>query len=235
MFSHPSHKDAKKLFQERLHEIHQVSKSILADLHWCIVISPLMHNANSFYLIPDLNQLIEASKVKIERSSYPRLVGKDNPDKESNWIGIQTNLERHEYWRLYRDGQFINISGTWPNSSKIIPDKEILYTVASAFKFAENILKEEVYAEGINIEISLNNVQNFGLKLVSDLNDLPSQYHKAADNSYQKIWTIQKNDLSSSLDVKACKAIIWFIECFGCETVSVDTINERRKKLLDSL
>jgi hypothetical protein len=149
----------------------QVPQSILASPYWRIIFSPKTYNAQLLASRNDCDELVERNAIQIQGWRYPRRSG--NSIKGSNWIGVQTDLIRHEYWRLYQSGQFIDIAGTWSEDlNNIITDGEIIYTVTAAFRFAANLCQQEIYTEGITIMMELKNVKDFGFKIESDLEDV---------------------------------------------------------------
>ncbi|MGM3308476.1 AlbA family DNA-binding domain-containing protein [Anabaena sp. WFMT] len=230
--------DTAKYFKQELDNTYaQIPQPIietLKTLHWRINLYPQTYNAQLISSRNKCSELVQNTAVSIIPGgySYPRKIG--NSVIGSNWTGVWTDLFRHECWRLYQSGQFINFSGTWNNLNQIISDDEIFYTVTTVFRFAANLCQQEIYNGGINITIELNNVKNYGLKMESDLNDLPSQYRKATDNKYKNSWFMQSNSLSAtSSDKQVFEAFNWFIECFSSEPLmSIEVFQEKQKKLL---
>lgn len=224
--------NTENLFQKELEDTDsQVPQFILAAPYWRITLSPQTYNSQLLASRNDCYGLVEKNAIQIRGWSYPRKP--DSSTKGSDWIGVQTNHIRHEYWRLYQSGQFINIAGTWSKVNNIITDGEIIYTVTAAFRFAANLCQQEIYTEGITIMMGLNNVKDFGFKVESDLNNLSSQHRKATDNSYQKTWILQSNSLSSTIDEQAFEAIVWFVECFwSSPLIPIESFRKKQQELL---
>lgn len=228
-----SSEESVKLFEQELDNIGaQVSHPSLQAPYWRINIHPQTYNSKLISSRTECSKLIDTTTVKIPRGgySYPRKVG--NSVTGSNWIGLWTDLFRHEYWRLYQSGQFVNFSGTWPENSNYITDEEIIYTVLTVFEFAANLCKQSIYQEDINVTIELNNVKDLGFKVKSDLNDFPSQYRKATECRYKNSWNIQRSSLSaaSSFDTQILEAINWFVECFESNLLITTEIFKLKKQ-----
>jgi Restriction endonuclease len=225
--------NTKNSFHNELENIEsQVPQSILAAPYWRVIFAPQTYNTRLLTSRNDCTRLIEENTIQIQGWSYPRKSG--NSIKGSNWIGSQTDLIRHEYWRLCQSGQFINFAGTWSeDTNNIITDGEVIYTATAAFKFATNLCQQEIYTEGITIMIELNNIKGFGFKIESDLNDFPSQYRKATDNSYRADWVVQSNSLGSTFDQQGLEAIIYFSECFCSESfLPIEGFRKKQQELL---
>lgn len=245
--SNPSSEEVKSKFQEELnlcgHQYGYVPLGVTGAMEssfWYIRIFPQTYNAHLLER-RELPRLIEITRVEVGGYKYPSVQDDCNQllletDYTSKYIKCFDMRERRQSWSLHESGQFANVSGTFStNPPNVIIDGEIFYTITSVFIFAAKLCQQEIYAGGVNIEIALKNVGNYGFKFESDLNDLPSQDCRATQNSYKNTWIMQGNSSSLTSDDKGLDAIIWFAERFcSPQQIPREVFKEKQEKLLGS-
>lgn len=182
--------------------------------YWQVIVRPTKFNEKLIPNLGDLEPIIDNSIAQIARDTFPSIILNKALQKGQDWIGqtIDYNIILED-WRLYQNGLFIDLFGIredWYerlNSSDleiytpgtILIIERVIFHLTQIFSFASRLALSEIYNDeaNINIDITINDLQNRELKALESLRGIvaPITYRAASLPKYSYNKAIPRADL----------------------------------------
>ncbi|MBI4202430.1 MAG: hypothetical protein HY532_04870 [Chloroflexi bacterium] len=147
--------------EEMLDKIHQGG-------YWRIVLHPTEFKPHRIGTLQECLAIIERSKVSLRGWDYP-FVDPDNVIFGDNWISLAEDSEFEvEFWRFYQSGQFVHHLALPHEERHGKPDIELgdlIYQLTEVFEFAARLALRDVFNGSAVVNIQLNNIQDYTLRI----------------------------------------------------------------------
>lgn len=234
-----------------------VLKTIKSKGYWRISFEPLEFDENKLSLAK-CKELVEENSVHLRGWDYPHIPGRLGEDTalepgNNYWQGwLDWQGENHkEFWRMYQSSQFIHYLGLredWIDSFKLksmwqVDDKAFqagqaigvistTYQITEIFEFLSRLMANGLYAEGVNVSISLNNTQERNL-IIEHFQRIGFSTPKKTSSpiiSFTKQYT--KEVIMLSPKDKALEVIVHFFERFGWSPPNIAAIKSDQENFL---
>jgi hypothetical protein len=106
----------------------------------------------------------------------------------------------------------------------------LLYRVTEIFEFAARISQKGIYSGGVWLEIQLNGIQGYILKMAPDR--LWRMECAATENTLTRDWKLDSAELVSASADRSLGAAVWFLERFGWLSPAIEVIKKDQHEFL---
>lgn len=223
--------------------------------YWLINFCPIVYR-NKFSLVKNCKEIVERNIVTLRGWFYPHFpydnIGFEGFNYGENYYqGWIDNGTRKELWRLYLSGQFLHYlalpedwaeEDDWYIYAKMqIPQPgsiilllgSIVYQISEVFVFLLRLVENDVYNEGVEVKVTLNNTKGRKLK-IDDLRRIPfsKDYKTSAESitAFDKICS--KDEILLNYKKFILDTIFSVVDKFGWENPSQEIIMEDIEKFL---
>ncbi len=201
-------------------------ESIQGIGHWRVNLRPLQPLAEKLSFSRCLEE-VDRARVEIRGWDYPHI------NRQSDESGGSSRLEdcyeswcswhtQHEFWRMYRSGQFLSykvlssdlgLEGrTTPNL--VLGVQDTIFTVTEFVEFTIRLIKNSVYKNGAFVNIQLN--KTFNRRLQAGQGRMPffePKYTEAQNICLER--NLMPDQVDTGATEVACSVLLELFDYFG--------------------
>jgi len=229
----------------------ELLKTIKSRGYWSINFIPMRDQELK---LPTCKEIIEKSSVEFRGWDYPHFPRRRDEDTDlvpgnnhyEGWIDWGAHKE---IWRMYQSGQFVHYLALnedwWGEDSwygeklKKIKPKTILsiisatYLLTEIFEFLARLGRNEIYKEGVKINIKLCNTRGRKLEILDfDRGPLFREYKTGIEN-VEFLKTYSGEEILGNSRNLALDAIIHFFHRFNWDNPPTEVIKSDQEKLIN--
>lgn len=245
----------KKALDEELGKINmteEILNKIKSRGYWRINFRPLIIEEK--LELPQCKSIVEKNNIEYRGWYYPHVPRRSGDDTDlvpgNNYYEGWIDWGAHkEIWRMYQSGQFIHYKATeedwykeddWyddPRIKKIEPGTTLsvisaVYLITEIFEFLSRLTRNNLYQEGVEIDIGLNKTANRKLVILDPMRvPLFDQYMTKIDEIN---FTAQysSEQMTQNAREEALKVIIHIFHRFGWENPPIGLFKSDQEKLI---
>lgn len=225
--------------------------------YWRILFEPSVFEEK--LKLPQCKEIVEKNSIELRGWDYPHIpkrMGNDTGfDPGQNYWEAWLDWEGYhhkEFWRMYQSGQFIHYLGLyddwfengqtnsmWQNESEKIKQGDVLgitgttYLITEIYQFLLRLTAQNIYDEGVNVSISLNNTAGRQL-YVDSYSRMPFSYTRktsAQNIVFSKVYS--KSEILQDPKELALQTIIYFFERFNWSPPNIEVIKKDQENLIN--
>lgn len=235
----------------------ELIKKIKSKGYWRILFEP---NSDQTKLTPlkECREIVDRNSVHLRGWDYPHIPRRTGNDTalepgDNYWQGWLDWEDYHhkEFWRMYQSGQFIHYLGLyedwvtdpkfnsmWEREAKTMGQggglgiTSTVFLITEIYQFLSRLATNNLYDEGVNVSISLNNTKDRQL-YVDSYSRIPLSYSRktSADNiKFEESY--KKEEILADPKELAFQTIIYFFERFGWDNPNIETIKTDQENLI---
>lgn len=223
-------------------------KKVKSRGYWKIRLIPSDFNKENLKEFSELVDIMDKSSVKLRGWPYPYF-SRDKIKTNQDYIEEEVDFDySKEIWRFYQSGQYIHFKALkidWIKENKwisgaikeiqpgtVLPIENTIYDITEFFEFFSRISKFDIYKNGINLEISLNNTKDRELIILDPLRaSLFQQYLCSVESIFYERNISQKEIIELTQDF-SLKTIKHFFERFGWLNPPLEVFRNDQDKFL---
>ncbi len=221
--------------------------------YWRINFQPLVAT-QKLKTLSECMDIVEKNQVALRGWNYPHF-----PLRRDDLASIETGnnfyqgwidwWNHKEFWRMYQSGQFLHYlairedwfeeDGWYQDLAKQIKPRMALsvvgtiYQITEIYEFLSRLARSDMYNEGVDVNISLNNTLNRKLWL-DDSRRAPFSYDRKTGTEKIEIpkHKYEKDKLINQTRDLALEVIIYIFERFDWPQPPLETIKRDQDNLL---
>jgi hypothetical protein len=221
--------------------------------HWEVVIRPSWIPAHEqIESLKDCWTIIEYSRVQSNDSEYP-VLRSGSRQAGGDWVGATRLNERDiESWRLSQRGLFAHMFPVWDDVQAMgqegirwpwdlprgfVPQHFLdidvtIRTITHVHRFAANLADKAFDPGDAKVEVSIRLTGTCDRVLITwdDVRRLKGCY-RATEPVLEHTWSYPREDLRSTPERFAIKAVNWFFERFGWQDVSPEILSRIQSRI----
>ena len=205
--------------------------------YWRVNFRPIQFKKDLVSTLAECKELVRDSIVSLRGWDYPHW-DREESGNGQDWVESGCDWMSHiEYWRFYQSGQFIHHSALHEDHD--YSDKNILsivstvYLMTEIFEFAARLSAKGIYAEGVEVSISLHNTQDRKLTILDPRRaPLHDEYIcKIGTILFQR--TVSQDEILGKSRRLALDTIEYIFERFNWTNIPKHVMAEDQAKLLE--
>ena len=180
----------------------------------------------------DCSKVVDENRVQIRGWDYPHVQRNTDHGGQrpvGTYFESWTDWTHHiEFWRMYRSTQFLHYAALWedhlsPEDRRLaqVPDENsigvvnAIYRVTEIFEFLARLVRADLYASGVRIDVSLNNIRERHL-WVDEFTRMPFYEPKITGAAkLQFARSMSASDVLTSSSATAVDCLLLLFDGFG--------------------
>jgi hypothetical protein len=212
---------------------------------WEIKIRPLKYVENRFSSLDDCADKIITSQVALRGWDYPHISHRNGIINYSGYVENFTDWAHYkELWRMYKSGQFLHLFGcredwlrekykAFSSEGGALEFLMTLYSFTEIYEFAARFSKND-YPEGVEIDITLNGMQNRRL-VTLDVGRFLDYDYICREENIKLNRTVNVDELISQRAKYAIEDVVEVFEIFDWKKVPVRVLQTEQEKFLKGI
>ena len=205
--------------------------------YWRVNFRPHAFDESRISTLSECRSIVQGCTVSLRGWDYPHW-SRDETINGQDWVESGSEWHTHaEYWRFYQSTQFIHNFAVGEDYE--FPGKNVLsvistlYSFTEIFEFLSRLGARELYTEGVDVTVELNNTEGRKLVLL-DPNRVPLMAeYRCGIESVVVEYSLSYEEVINRGGRSALDATRFVFERFHWDNPPMDSLVEDQTKLLE--